>query len=196
MALDGQDFLHPYFYALFLRYIKAMKKRMTRRLFLGSALGAGAMALLPRLAIAEDLVTFNFLKKKGTDFPYRLTDRQWRDKLGPEGYEVMRLNKNETSGTSPLLRERRKGTYLCRGCGQPLFSSSAKMMASDYPTFRQPLNLKVIRTARDFGIILPRTEVHCANCGGHLGFKMLIDGEGAETWRYPVNGSSLTFQPA
>ncbi|HEU4839014.1 MAG TPA: peptide-methionine (R)-S-oxide reductase [Micavibrio sp.] len=169
---------------------------MTRRLFLGSALGAAAMALLPRLAMAEDLVTFNFLKKKGTDFPYKLTDRQWRDKLGAEGYEVMRLNENETSGTSPLLRERRKGMYLCRGCGQPIFSSSAKMMASDYPTFRQPLNLKVIRTARDFGIILPRTEVHCANCGGHLGFKMLIDGEGAETWRYPINGSSLVFQPA
>ena len=79
-----------------------MKKRMTRRLFLGSALGVTAMALLPRLAMAEDLVTFNFLKKKGTDFPYKLTDRQWRDKLGPEGYEVMRQNENETSGTSPL----------------------------------------------------------------------------------------------
>lgn len=173
-----------------------MKKHMTRRLFLGSALGVAAIALMPRLAMAEDFVTFNFLKKKGTDFPYKLTDQQWRDKLGPEAYEVMRLNENETSGTSPLLRERRKGTYSCRGCGQAIFSSAAKMMASDYPTFRAPLNMKVIRTARDFGIILPRTEVHCSNCGSHLGFKMLIDGEGAETWRYPINGIALTFQPA
>ncbi len=173
-----------------------MKKQMTRRLFMGGALGALALTLVPSLAKAEDLVTFNFLKKKGTDFPYKLTDQQWRDKLGPLGFEVMRLNENEDAGTSPLLRERRKGTYSCRGCGQSLFSSSAKVMANDYPTFRQPLNLKVIRTSRDFGIILPRTEVHCSNCGGHLGFKMLIDGEGAETWRYPINGAALAFQPA
>jgi len=198
MALDRQDLFHAYFYARFLGYIKDMKNLMTRRLFLGGAFGALALSLMPKLALADidQYVTFNFLRKKGTDFPYKQTEDQWRKKLTAEAYDTLRNGENETSGSSPLLRERRKGKYLCGGCGQAIFSSGAKTMANNYPTFRSPLNLKLIRTSRDFGILLPRTEVHCANCGGHLGYKFLIDGEGAEIWRYEINGASLTFQPA
>ncbi len=172
-----------------------MKKAFDRRSFLQTALGAAALAFLP-LPAKADLVTFNFLKKKGADFPFKLTEAQWREKLGDADYAILRGGENETSGTSPLLKERRKGTYLCRGCGQPLFSSNAKVMANDWPTFRAPLNMKVIRTSADFGILLPRTEVHCANCGSHLGYKFMVDGQGAENWRYPINGVSLTFRPA
>ncbi len=168
---------------------------MTRRLFLGTALGFAAASLIPGRAMA-DMVNFNFLKKKGIDFPYKLTEEQWRDRLGEEGFAVMRGGENETAGTSPLLRERRKGTYVCRGCAQPLFSSADKTLANDFPTFRKPLNVKVIRTSADFGILLPRTEVHCANCGGHLGYKFMTEEPSSETWRYPINGISLAFQPS
>lgn len=171
-----------------------MKKTMSRRLFLGSVAGLAAVALLPVPARAQ--VTFNVLKKKGTDFPYKMSDQQWREKLGEDSYMVLRGGDNEKAGTSPLLRERRKGRYACAGCGQAIFSSGAKMMANDYPTFRAPLNLKLIRTSVDFGILLPRTEVHCANCGGHLGYKFMVDGKGAETWRYEINGAALVFLPA
>lgn len=186
---------HTSFYALFLRYIKGMKNILTRRLFMGGALAVMAGALWPFPA-AADLVNFNFLKKKGADFPYKLPDQQWRDRLGAEAYDVMRNGENETAGTSPLLRERRKGTYVCKGCATPLFASTSKIMTNDYPTFRAPIDPKRLGLSTDFGIILPRTEVHCKNCGSHLGYKFLVDGEGPSIWRYAINGLSLVFRPA
>lgn len=172
-----------------------MDKIFTRRLFLGSALGVAALALLPGRAMA-DIVNFNFLKKRGANFPYVLSERQWREKLGDEGFAVLRNGENETSGTSPLLRERRKGIYACRGCDQPIFASSSKRMSNNFPTFRDVLNRKAIGLSTDFGIILPRTEVHCANCGSHLGYRFATEEPAAETWRYEINGTSLSFHPA
>ncbi len=169
-----------------------LKHSMTRRLFLGTALGLAALPLLFGRAKA-DLVNFNFLKKKGANFPYTMPEAEWRKKLGDEAYDILRGGENETAGRSPLLRERRKGLYACRGCGVELFSSNAKLMSNDYPAFRYPIDVKQVGLSADFGIILPRTEVHCKNCGSHLGYKFLIDGEGAETWRYSINGTSLLF---
>jgi len=171
-----------------------MTNIVSRRLFLGTAIGLVAYALMPARAMA-DLVNFNFLKKKGANFPYQLSDQKWREKLGDEDYAVLRMGENETAGTSPLLRERRKGTYACKGCGTGLFASSAKQMTNDYPTFRAPIDAKRLGLSTDFGIVLPRTEVHCKNCGSHLGYKFLVDGEGTEVWRYAINGASLAFQP-
>lgn len=170
-------------------------KHISRRLFLGSALGAGIGWLVPGAALAEEFVRFNFLKKKGFDFPYTLTDKQWYDKLGSEAYNILRGGQNEQAGSSPLLRERRKGRYHCRGCDQPLFSSNAKVMSNDWPTFRAPITRKAIGTSADFGHLLPRTAVHCTHCGSHLGYKFMAEGA-AETWRYPINGASLSFKPA
>ena len=173
-----------------------MKTDLSRRLFLGSAIGAAVMAALPVRAMA-DMINFNFLKKKNTSFPYELTDKEWFDKLGPEGFKVLRAGENETAGTSPLLRETRKGTYACRGCGEAQFASNAKVMANDWPTFRRPINAKNIGTSADFGILLPRTEVHCAKCGSHLGYKFMAqEQQGADQWLYPINGISLEFRPA
>lgn len=170
-----------------------MAKPLTRRFFLGSALGLFGAILLPSFARA-DLVNFNFLRKKGAVFPYALTEEQWREKLGSaEAYAVVRGGENETAGNSPLLRERRKGVYACRGCGVELFASNAKLMTNDYPAFRTAIDNKRLGLSTDWGIILPRTEVHCKNCGSHLGYKFLVDGEGAETWRYSINGTSLMF---
>lgn len=170
-------------------------RSFNRRLFLGSALAVIGSILLPRTAMA-DLVNFNFLRKKGAHFPYTMSEQKWREKLGPEVYEVMRMGENETSGTSTLLRNRKKGVYACRGCGVELFQSSAKLMTNDYPAFRAPIDPKRLGLSTDFGILLPRTEVHCKNCGSHLGYKFLVDGEGAEIWRYSINGTSLMFVSA
>lgn len=172
-----------------------MNTVITRRLFLGSAFGLGTIMLVPGVSLAEDIVRFNFLQKKGIDFPYKLSDKQWYDRLGQDGYNVLRGGENETSGTSPLLRERRRGTYQCRGCGQPLFSSNMKVMANDWPTFRTPINNKVLRVSADYGHLLPRTEVHCANCGSHMGYKFMAEGSVPETFRYSINGTSLAFKP-
>lgn len=169
-----------------------MKHTISRRYFMGTALGLFAAVLLPIPARA-DLVNFNFLRKKGAVFPFRLSEQDWRKKLGDEGYRILRMGENETSGTSPLLRERRKGVYACGGCGVELFSSSARQMTNDYPAFREPIDPKRLGLSTDWGIILPRTEVHCKNCGSHLGYKFLVDGEGASLWRYSINGASLMF---
>ena len=169
-----------------------MTAPITRRMFVTTALGAACLALTPGRALA-DLINFNFLKKKGAVFPYQLTERQWRDMLGP-AYDIVRGGENETAGTSVKIRERREGTYHCRGCDQPLFSSSAKVMANDYPTFRAPIDARRLGSSADFGIVLPRTEIHCKNCGSHLGYKFMVDDNAAETWRYAINGTSLTFR--
>lgn len=169
-----------------------MTHPITRRFFLGAALGLLAGTLLPSMARA-DLVNFNFLKKKGANFPFTRTEAQWREMLGDEVYAILRGGNNERAGTSTLLRERRKGVYACRGCGVELFSSRAKQMTNDYPAFREPIDAKRLGLSSDFGIILPRTEVHCKNCGSHLGYKFLVDGEGASLWRYSINGTSLMF---
>lgn len=165
---------------------------LSRRYFLGSALGLFAAALLP-LPARADWLNVNFLKKKGADFPYKLSETEWRKKLGPKAYAVLREGDNETAGTSPLLRERRRGVYACAGCGVELFASSAKQMANDYVTFHAPIDPKRLGLSTDFGIILPRPEVHCKNCGSHLGYKYMVDGEGASLWRYALNGTSLIF---
>jgi peptide-methionine (R)-S-oxide reductase len=175
-----------------------MKQNLTRRLFIGAILGVSALAMFPFPASAalEDYVRFNFLRKKGDNFPYKLSEQEWRQRLGEEGFQILRNGENETAGTSVLLRERRKGLYLCGGCQQPIFSSNAKRLANDYLTFRAPINRKAIGLSTDFGIILPRTEVHCANCGGHLGYRFATNSQSAETWYYAINGRSLLFQPA
>ncbi|PZQ47456.1 MAG: peptide-methionine (R)-S-oxide reductase [Micavibrio aeruginosavorus] len=163
-----------------------------RRGFITALLSAAAIALLPGKAMA-DLINFNFLKQKGADFPYKLTDAQWREKLGEQGYAVLREGSNEDAGTSPLLRQRGKGVYACRGCGVELFASASKLMTNDFPTFRAPIDPKRLGLSTDFKIILPRPEVHCKNCGSHLGYKYTVNGEGAELWRYVMNGASLMF---
>jgi peptide-methionine (R)-S-oxide reductase len=186
--------------ALFLphnsRIMHFMKHSLTRRYFLGTALGLAALAALPLPALAEDWVRFNFLRKKGDNFPYKLTEAQWRERLDASSYAALRDGENEIAGTAPLLRERRKGVYACKGCGQSLFHSSAKTLTNDWPTFRKPVSRKAIGLSTDFGIILPRTEVHCANCGGHLGYRFATEEPSSETWRYAINGLSLVFQPA
>lgn len=169
---------------------------MSRRLFIGAALGACAgAALIPSGAWALD-INVNILKKKDGEFPYQLTDAQWRGKLSPEAYRVLREAGTEPAGSSPLYDEKRKGIYHCAGCGAALFSSETKYQScTGWPSFWAPVSAKAVDTSTDFKIVVPRTEVHCANCGGHLGHKF-DDGPPQSGWRYCMNGVALDFRPA
>jgi peptide-methionine (R)-S-oxide reductase len=168
---------------------------MNRRHFI-TLLGVGAVSMaLPLHAEAGDLVTTNFLKKKKARFPLELTDAEWKKKLSPEAYEVLRKHGTERSGSSPLNREKRNGVYHCAGCGQKLFASKAKFESgSGWPSFYEPIAKDAVGESTDFKIILPRTEIHCANCGGHLGH-VFDDGPAITGKRYCMNGVALSFKP-
>jgi peptide-methionine (R)-S-oxide reductase len=121
-------------------------------------------------------------------------DGGWRERLTPEQYAVLRREATERAGSSPLNDEKRAGTFLCAGCGQPLFRSDAKYESgSGWPSFFAPLP-GAIGTKRDYRLIWPRTEYHCANCGGHQGH-LFDDGPQPTAQRYCNNGVALRFVP-
>jgi peptide-methionine (R)-S-oxide reductase len=121
-------------------------------------------------------------------------DAGWRERLTPEQYAVLRREATERAGASPLNDEKRAGTFLCAGCGQPLFRSDTKYESgSGWPSFFAPLP-GAVATKRDFRLIWPRVEYHCANCGGHQGH-LFDDGPEPTGQRYCNNGVALTFVP-
>lgn len=125
-------------------------------------------------------------------FPYGLTDAEWRKKLTPGQYAVLRQQATERPYSSPLNKEHRKGTFLCAGCDQRLFSSATKFdSGTGWPSFWQPL-AGAVGTTTDYKIGYPRTEVHCARCGGHLGH-VFDDGPRPTGKRYCMNGAALRF---
>src|SRR5215213_3905443 len=99
----------------------------------------------------------------------RKTDEERRKELKPEQYRVLRQHGTERAGTSALNHEKRKGVYLCAGCGEPLFDSATKYESgSGWPSFYRPRE-NAVETETDNSLLMNRTEVHCAKCGGHLG---------------------------
>lgn len=121
-------------------------------------------------------------------------DAGWRERLNPEQYAVLRREATERAGASPLNDEKRPGTYLCAGCGQPLFRSGTKYESgSGWPSFFAPLP-GAVGTKRDYRLIWPRVEYHCANCGGHQGH-LFDDGPEPTGQRFCNNGVALTFVP-
>lgn len=122
-------------------------------------------------------------------------DAEWKRILTPEQYEVLRREGTERPWSSPLNDEKREGTYACAGCGLPLFSSAAKFdSGTGWPSFFAPI-AGAVDTKRDFKLILPRTEYHCARCGGHQGH-VFDDGPPPTGQRWCNNGVALTFIPA
>lgn len=122
------------------------------------------------------------------------SDAQWRAELSPEAYQVLRREGTERAGTSPLNDEKRKGTFVCAGCGTPLFTSDMKFdSGTGWPSFFETLP-GVFETKRDFKLIWPRTEYHCATCGGHHGH-VFDDGPAPTGLRYCNNGVALKFVP-
>jgi peptide-methionine (R)-S-oxide reductase len=123
------------------------------------------------------------------------TDEEWQKTLTPEQFHVLREHGTERAGTSPLNVEKREGTFTCGGCGQPLFTSDTKYESgSGWPSFYAPLADDAVGTTEDQTYGMTRTEVHCADCGGHLGH-VFPDGPKPTGLRYCMNGAALEFKP-
>lgn len=128
-------------------------------------------------------------------FEYQLTDEEWKAKLSPAAYKVLRHEDTEYPGTSPLLDEHRAGTFVCAGCELPLFDAATKYDShTGWPSFYEPLP-NAVGEDTDFKLGYGRTEVHCRRCGGHLGH-VFNDGPPPTGLRYCMNGVALSFVPA
>jgi len=128
-----------------------------------------------------------------TPAPFRLTDAEWRKRLSPEAYAVLRQASTEYPFTSPLNNEHRKGTFVCAGCALPLFASTTKFdSGTGWPSFYDHLP-GAIGERRDASLGEERTEVHCSRCLGHLGH-VFDDGPRPTGLRYCMNGVAMTFR--
>lgn len=146
-----------------------------------SALASGAFQRRPVAAAAAEV------------FEVTHTEAEWRKKLSPQQYAILREESTERPGSSPLNQEHGTGTFACAGCNLPLFSSTTKYESgTGWPSFYKPLDQAIgTREARDFGMV--RTEVHCRRCGGHLGH-VFDDGPKPTGLRYCMNGGAMTFE--
>ncbi|MEB3324208.1 MAG: peptide-methionine (R)-S-oxide reductase MsrB [Cyanobacteriota bacterium] len=131
---------------------------------------------------------------KPTDSRWMLSDAEWKRRLSPPAYKVLRQEGTEPPFTSALNQEKRSGVYCCAGCRLALFSSAAKFdSGTGWPSFWQPLD-GAVATKVDFKLIVPRTEYHCRRCGGHQGH-VFKDGPKPTGLRYCNNGVALVFEP-
>jgi peptide-methionine (R)-S-oxide reductase len=155
-----------------------------RRAFLGLATGT---------ALAGVAILTSGRAEAG--FEVRYSEAEWRSRLGPSRYHILREAGTEHPFTSPLLKEKRKGVFACAGCSLPLFSSTTKYDSrTGWPSFWRALP-KAVAYRRDVSLGMVRTEEHCRRCGGHLGH-IFDDGPPPTGKRHCINGLSLTFKPA
>ena len=127
-------------------------------------------------------------------FPFELTDAEWRKRLTPEQYRVLRQHGTEAPGSCALLTEKRPGMFVCAGCGQPLFEAQTKFESgTGWPSFFTPIpNATAMSDDNSYG--MRRSEVHCARCGGHLGH-VFPDGPPPTGLRFCINGVATNFEP-
>jgi peptide-methionine (R)-S-oxide reductase len=162
---------------------------VNRRTLLGTAAAGGTVA-----AIAA-VFGMRTLEAAPGAFEVTKTDAEWKRLLTPAQYYVLREHGTERAGTSPLDREKRKGTFHCAGCDLPLFSSATKYdSGTGWPSFWQPL-ANAVGTSEDSTLFMTRIEVHCRRCGGHLGH-VFDDGPAPTGKRYCMNGVAMTFKAA
>jgi peptide-methionine (R)-S-oxide reductase len=125
-------------------------------------------------------------------FPVAMSEEEWRRKLPPAAYRVLREHGTERAGSSPLDKEYGEGVFHCAGCGQPLFPSDTKFdSGTGWPSFFAPVD-QAVETQTDRSLFMTRTEVHCSQCGGHLGH-VFDDGPQPTGLRYCMNGAALDF---
>jgi len=162
---------------------------MKRRLFLTTLVAGTALLMLPRHNMAEAQRKSVMIEKIDK------SDAQWREILTSEQFDVLRKQGTERPFTSPLNGQYDQGTYVCAGCDFPLFDSASKFdSGTGWPSFYAPIEGHA-ETRRDFKMILPRTEYHCARCGGHQGH-VFDDGPEPTGQRWCNNGVALKFIPA
>ena len=120
---------------------------------------------------------------------------EWRQALDSDRYQILFEEATERAGTSPLNNEKRPGTFICAACKNPLFKTDGKFdSGTGWPSFFQPIDESRLDTKRDFKLVLPRTEYHCARCGGHHGH-VFNDGPQPTGLRYCNNGLAHEFVP-
>ena len=123
------------------------------------------------------------------------TEEEWRQELDPTAYEVLRNKATEPPFTGKYTYSKEDGIYRCGGCGAELFSSDTKYdSGSGWPSFTEPANAKNVRLETDSTHGMVRTEVLCANCGGHLGH-VFDDGPGPDGKRFCINSCALELEP-
>lgn len=150
---------------------------------------ATSVALLPVLAACGSN------RAQAKDDPATYSEAEWRKRLTPAQFRILRGHGTEPPFSSPLDREKRKGTFVCAADGNALFSSATKFdSGTGWPSFFKPLSNAVV-TRSDRSLFMDRTEVLCRRCGGHLGH-VFDDGPKPTGLRYCMNGLALKFQPA
>jgi peptide-methionine (R)-S-oxide reductase len=169
---------------------------MTRRIFGNHPVGRrGVLGWLGAGATLPLASACGAKPAQARTYPVSYSDAQWKQRLTSAQYSVLRKASTERPGSSPLLKEHRKGTFVCAADGNRLFSSETKFESgTGWPSFWKPLP-GAVETSTDNLLGFSRTEVHCARCGGHLGH-VFDDGPKPTGLRYCMNGVALKFVPA
>jgi peptide-methionine (R)-S-oxide reductase len=159
-----------------------------RRSLLTAGAAVSVLAVTNRVGEAQKMTTTETIDYRN------LSDMDWRQRLTANQYMVLRQHSTERAGSSPLNKEKRKGTFTCAGCDLPLFSSDTKFESgTGWPSFYQPL-ANAVETKTDRSFFMTRTEVHCVRCLGHLGH-VFDDGPPPTGLRYCMNGVAMKFVP-
>jgi peptide-methionine (R)-S-oxide reductase len=169
---------------------------INRRQVLITTLGImGAVPLTQYLLQRKETPEVSMSTTSSDQYPVVKTDAEWKAELTPEQFRVLRNHGTERAGTSPLDKTYSEGVYRCAGCGQPLFTSDTKFNSgTGWPSFFAPMD-DAIGTTSDRSLFMVRTEVHCSQCGGHLGH-VFNDGPNPTGLRYCINGVALDFDAA
>ena len=162
---------------------------INRRALFVAGVAFSALAVSARFGRSQTMSTTETIDYR------KLSDMDWRQRLTADQYMILRHHGTERPGSSPLNKEKRKGTFTCAGCDLPLFSSDTKFESgTGWPSFYQPL-ANAVETRTDRSLFMTRTEVHCSRCLGHLGH-VFDDGPKPTGLRYCIDGFGLVFHPA
>ena len=168
---------------------------MNRRNFMKLMVSAAFLAPVAGHALAA-AVNSDRVETDQQGFAVTMSDEEWRQKLTPGQYRILRQHGTERAFTSALNKEKRHGSFHCVGCDWLLFLSENKYdSGTGWPSFWKPANEQAVSTSVDNSLLMARTEVHCAHCGGHLGH-VFNDGPQPTGLRYCMNGEALKFLPS